>query len=208
MGRTACTEPQCLYSRAILLLPLWAVRPVQSLSACTRVHSTFYLSGRLLGQGFPQSQDLYRCFQIRWTPKHAEVITKYKPSYALCTLLRNADHLNVGHLAVNTAINMQDLMACWASGAVLYIVQHRTCFLHCFPGLVIIMTSCWEAGRTARKDSLFTFAAPHLAEASPIARHKEQYKHGRNTYRHRTINISKFLWYQWRRKIWAHACLY
>jgi len=35
MGRTACTEPQCLYSIAIPLLPLWAVRPVQSLSACT-----------------------------------------------------------------------------------------------------------------------------------------------------------------------------
>ena len=35
MGRTAFTEPQCLYSRAIPLLPLWAVQPVQSLSACT-----------------------------------------------------------------------------------------------------------------------------------------------------------------------------
>ena len=35
MGRTACTKPQCLYSTAIPLLPLWAVRPVQSLSACT-----------------------------------------------------------------------------------------------------------------------------------------------------------------------------
>jgi hypothetical protein len=42
MGRTACTEPQCLYSRAIPLLPLWAVRPVQTLSACTRVHSTLF----------------------------------------------------------------------------------------------------------------------------------------------------------------------
>jgi len=28
--------------RAIRLLPLWAVRPVQSLSACTRVHFTFF----------------------------------------------------------------------------------------------------------------------------------------------------------------------
>jgi len=28
-------------SRAIPLLRLWAVRPVQSLSACTRVHFTF-----------------------------------------------------------------------------------------------------------------------------------------------------------------------
>ena len=34
MGRTTCTEPQCLYSTAIPLLPLWAVLPVQSLSAC------------------------------------------------------------------------------------------------------------------------------------------------------------------------------
>ena len=29
-------------SRAIPLLPLWAVRPVQSLSACTRVYFTFF----------------------------------------------------------------------------------------------------------------------------------------------------------------------
>ena len=35
MDCTACTEPQCLYSTAIPLLPLWTVRPVQSLSACT-----------------------------------------------------------------------------------------------------------------------------------------------------------------------------
>jgi len=55
MGRTACTEPRCLYngalyllvpwsrkSTAIPLLPLWAVRSAQSLSACTRVHFTFF----------------------------------------------------------------------------------------------------------------------------------------------------------------------
>ena len=35
MGRTACTEPQCLYCIALPLLPQWAVRPVQNLSACT-----------------------------------------------------------------------------------------------------------------------------------------------------------------------------
>jgi len=45
MGCTACTEPQCLYSRATPLLPLWAVQPVQSLSACTMVHFTFTLVG-------------------------------------------------------------------------------------------------------------------------------------------------------------------
>ena len=37
MDHTACTQPQCLYSTAIPLLPLWTVRPVQSLSACTVV---------------------------------------------------------------------------------------------------------------------------------------------------------------------------
>ena len=30
-----CTEPQCLYSTAVPLFPLGALRPVQSLSACT-----------------------------------------------------------------------------------------------------------------------------------------------------------------------------
>jgi len=41
MARTACTEPQCLYSTAIPLLPLWSVHPLQSLCACRRVHFTF-----------------------------------------------------------------------------------------------------------------------------------------------------------------------
>jgi hypothetical protein len=40
MGRTACTEPQCLYSRAIPLIPLWAVGPVQSL--CLYKGDLFY----------------------------------------------------------------------------------------------------------------------------------------------------------------------
>ena len=40
MSRTARTEPQYLYSTAIPVLPVWAVRPVQSLNAFTRVHFT------------------------------------------------------------------------------------------------------------------------------------------------------------------------
>jgi len=35
IGCTDCTEPQCLYSTVILLLPSLAVLPVHSLSACT-----------------------------------------------------------------------------------------------------------------------------------------------------------------------------
>jgi len=35
MGRKVCKEPQCLYSTAITLLALWAVRSVQRHSACT-----------------------------------------------------------------------------------------------------------------------------------------------------------------------------
>ena len=46
-GRSVTLTPHSLLvpwsrkSRAIPLLPLWAVRPVQSLSACRRVHFTF-----------------------------------------------------------------------------------------------------------------------------------------------------------------------
>jgi len=35
MGRTDCTEPQCLYSTAKPLLPLWTVRSLERLSAST-----------------------------------------------------------------------------------------------------------------------------------------------------------------------------
>ena len=40
-------------SRTIPLLPLWAVRPVQSLSACTRVHFTFYFIATCYGLDGP-----------------------------------------------------------------------------------------------------------------------------------------------------------
>ena len=39
--------------RAIPLLPLWAVRPVQSLRACTRVHFTFLLTLNLCCVSYP-----------------------------------------------------------------------------------------------------------------------------------------------------------
>jgi hypothetical protein len=48
-GRGVTLTPQPLLvpwswkSRAITLLPLWAVRPIQNLSACTRVNFTFYV---------------------------------------------------------------------------------------------------------------------------------------------------------------------
>ena len=47
MGRDADPSPLLVswsrYSRAIPLLPLWTIRPVQCLSACTRVHCNFTL---------------------------------------------------------------------------------------------------------------------------------------------------------------------
>ena len=67
MGRTACTEPQCLYkgctlpllySRAIPLLPLGAVRPVQSLSTCTR--GALYLTVELYLYSPYRPYGLYR----------------------------------------------------------------------------------------------------------------------------------------------------
>jgi hypothetical protein len=75
MGRTACTEPQCQYSRAITLLPLWAVRPVQSLSACTRVTFTFtflptaQLQAERSGDRIPVGSEIYHTRPDRlWGP--------------------------------------------------------------------------------------------------------------------------------------------
>ena len=55
-------------SRAIHLLPLWAVRPVQSLSACTRVHFTYVKCGRSKRQ---QCCQLVTTVQEGWvSPTH------------------------------------------------------------------------------------------------------------------------------------------
>jgi hypothetical protein len=87
MGCTACTEPQYLYKGELYLylyspcgpyglyrasvpvqgctlplplLPLWAVRSVQSLSACTRVHFTFTLKfNELCGKEYVIAFSLY-----------------------------------------------------------------------------------------------------------------------------------------------------
>ena len=60
MDRTACTEPQCLYSTAIPLLPLWAVLPVQSLSACTVQLYLYPPYG-------PYDQSLSACTRVHFT---------------------------------------------------------------------------------------------------------------------------------------------
>jgi hypothetical protein len=72
MGRTACTEPQCLSRRAIPLLPLWAVRPVQSFSACTRVNFTLpFLRGKKIERGSRKfHKEMLSNFQkYKWTIK-------------------------------------------------------------------------------------------------------------------------------------------
>ena len=50
--------PRSRKSRAIPLLPLWAVRPVQSLSACKRVHF-FLLMKRVMCQVTPQKNNIH-----------------------------------------------------------------------------------------------------------------------------------------------------
>ena len=55
------------YSRAIPLLPLWAVRPVQSLSACTRVHFTFT-------DAYSECVILIACLRQQWLRERASML--------------------------------------------------------------------------------------------------------------------------------------
>jgi len=65
MGRTACTEPQCLYRGALYLTSV----PVQEctlpyLSACTRVHFTLpYCTSCHFTYRFPETEQRF-CFRI------------------------------------------------------------------------------------------------------------------------------------------------
>jgi len=61
--------PQSRKIRAISLLPLWAVRPVQSLSACTTVYFAFtYTSTLPTGRtACTEPQCLYKCTRVHFT---------------------------------------------------------------------------------------------------------------------------------------------
>ena len=72
-------------SRAIPLIPLWAVRPVQSLSACTRVHFTFLplaISPAVFSRNVPYCQ----C-HITLLPLIQKRQPLPKQGWYLCTLL-------------------------------------------------------------------------------------------------------------------------
>jgi hypothetical protein len=89
MGRTACTEPRCLYSRAIPLLSLWNVRPVQSLSARPRVHFFYHLSpgegvslyplGRRLNGPQSRREGLWRIEEYLALAGNQTVVTQSSP---------------------------------------------------------------------------------------------------------------------------------
>jgi len=71
-----CTLP---YNRAIPLFPLWTVLPVQSLSACTRVHFTLYIQQDANFTQFIYIWKLLYMFRVvspddgwRYHPKHVE----------------------------------------------------------------------------------------------------------------------------------------
>jgi len=79
MGRTACTEPQFLDSRAIPLLRLWAVRPIQSLSACT---VELYLYSPYGPYGPYRTQCLY----IRAVPLLPLLTVRHLQNLSVCTV--------------------------------------------------------------------------------------------------------------------------
>ena len=88
MGYTACTEPQCLYSTAIPLLPLWAVRPVHSLSACT-VHLYLYSPECLYSTPIPLLPSVPVQYSYNSTPLSAYTVQQYlySPQYLFSTAI-------------------------------------------------------------------------------------------------------------------------
>ena len=68
-------------SRAIPLLPLWAVRPVQSLSACTRVHFTVLCMDIY---DYRSAILLYRNYNCNLNLKYRVSLSLEAPKYCLC----------------------------------------------------------------------------------------------------------------------------
>jgi hypothetical protein len=120
MGRTACTQPQCLYSRAIPLLPLWAVQPVQSLSARTRVHFTFT---------FISHREIYRRTNTRRAHRLLLLLRKERPN--ILNFLKKKIYLNilyVFHKTTNVPLN----------NSIGFIFVMKKQYVHCEVGSVFL----------------------------------------------------------------------
>jgi hypothetical protein len=71
LGRDADASPtsSAVGHERVELLPLWAVRPVQSLSVCTRENFTFYLTGWTVRGSNPGGGEIFRtCPDGLWVP--------------------------------------------------------------------------------------------------------------------------------------------
>jgi hypothetical protein len=83
-------------SRAISPLPLWAVRPVQSLSACTRVHFTFFLIG------LPISTRWEFCFMF-----YSKHFSAYVVAVGSCVLYNSVLHWNIYQSLCHIAVHVR-----------------------------------------------------------------------------------------------------
>jgi len=66
MGRTACTESQCLYIASV---------PVQSLSTCTRVHLKNVLHSNILYSGSKEAIFVKNLLEMRFVAIHCWNLT-------------------------------------------------------------------------------------------------------------------------------------
>jgi hypothetical protein len=127
MGRTACTEPQCLYSKAIPLLPLWAVRSVQNLSARTvelYLYSPYGPYG-LYSRAIPllplwavrPVQSLNACTRVHFTFINFMLVVVIVVSVTECVFLMIS--LNAAKRAASSVVTRQDVVrSAVSSGAI------------------------------------------------------------------------------------------
>jgi len=97
--------------RAIPLLPLWAVRPVQSLSACTRVTFNFTFTFYLI----PSRARRENLVAWKWLPfglwhsvglhVDADFRRNIVPPFSGLTKIRLSRHISVNHEAGVSALN-------------------------------------------------------------------------------------------------------
>jgi hypothetical protein len=144
MGPTACTEPRCLYSRAIPLLPLWAVQPIQSLSTCTRVHFTYFFGMSVCVSVhmklFENHSVYFKTFDVQWfvhySINHLEITNKMRPciriyysiSYCSTCFERHIAHHQEFKLCLQPLVLHTSVVAgCWQRPSTTDVCKTRGC---------------------------------------------------------------------------------
>jgi len=153
--------------RAIPLLPLWAVQPVQSLSACTRVHFTVIRFGRIFAIFAVTSLHYVSITGCNWNLEGKS--HRFSVSYVLFVMVKELNLVNNHSVARLETADGGDGLQLWRAWRIVYRVSCRQQLIRGDSRSLMFL----EVGKVASPLKMSNYKLFHKAWLVVVIRHWE-----------------------------------